>query len=111
MVEHYSKNSVNIEIIDVVYDAPFLLGNMFKYMVRTGDKGVDDRAKAIDYAKRIDTYLDAEDFRLRIKIYKWWHKRIELLVMFSGILEEKGYPPVRRGDDVFAYINTIANLD
>lgn len=43
MVEHYSKNSVNIEIIDIVHDAPFTLGNLLKYMVRFGDK--DDPKK------------------------------------------------------------------
>lgn len=43
MVEHYSKNSVNVEIIDVIHSAPFCLGNLLKYMVRFGDK--DDPKK------------------------------------------------------------------
>lgn len=86
MVEHYSKNSVNVEIIDIVHDAPFTLGNLLKYMVRFGDK--DDPKKQLQKIQYYLTYCSTEDYFV---CKKWWEQNWKLLQLFQDLLEHKGF--------------------
>lgn len=87
MVEHYSKNSVNIEIIDVIHSAPFCLGNLLKYMVRFGDK--DDPKKQLQKIQYYLTYCTTTDYFV---CKKWWEQNWKLLQLFQELLENKGFP-------------------
>lgn len=86
MVEHYSKNSVNLEIIDVIHDAPFTLGNLLKYMVRFGDK--DDPKKQLQKIQYYLSYCSASDY---FACRKWWEQNWKLIQLFQDLLEKKGF--------------------
>ena len=86
MVEHYSKNSVNLEIIDVIHDAPFTLGNLLKYMVRFGDK--DDKKKQLQKIEYYLTYCSSVDYFV---CKKWWEQNWKLIQFFQDLLETKGF--------------------
>lgn len=86
MVEHYSKNSVNLEIIDVIHDAPFTLGNLLKYMVRFGDK--DDPKKQLQKIEYYLSYCAAADY---FSCKKWWEQNWKLIQFFQDLLESKGF--------------------
>ena len=86
MVEHYSKNSVNVEIIDVVHDAPFTLGNLLKYMVRFGDK--DDKKKQLQKIEYYLTYCATDDYFV---CKKWWEQNWKMLQLFQELLMYKGF--------------------
>lgn len=86
MVEHYSKNSVNLEIIDVIHDAPFTLGNLLKYMVRFGDK--DDKKKQLQKIEYYLTYCSSVDYFV---CKKWWEQNWKLIQLFQDLLEKKGF--------------------
>ena len=86
MVEHYSKNSVNVEIIDVIHDAPFSLGNLLKYMVRFGDK--DDPKKQMQKIQYYLTYCSTTDY---YACKKWWEQNWKLIQLFEDLLENKGF--------------------
>lgn len=55
---HYKKNAITIEPKDVLLDMPFALANIFKYLLRLGDKGdsKSDKRKVIEYIKIIKEY-------------------------------------------------------
>ena len=86
MVEHYSKNSVNVEIIDIIHDAPFSLGNLLKYMVRFGDK--DDPKKQLQKIQYYQTYCATTDY---FACKKWWEQNWKLVQLFEDLLENKGF--------------------
>lgn len=89
MNDHYQKNSVNIEIIDVIYDAPFSIGNVLKYMIRYGDK--DEKGKELE---KITYYLNLCKKNLEEEpaaIYNWWSDNWKLVKVFSPILKRKGF--------------------
>lgn len=86
MVEHYSKNSVNVEIIDIIHDAPFSLGNLLKYMVRFGDK--DDPKKQLQKIQYYQTYCATTDY---FACKKWWEQNWKLIQLFEDLLENKGF--------------------
>lgn len=86
MVEHYNKNSVNVEIIDVIHDAPFSLGNLLKYMVRFGDK--DDPKKQLQKIQYYQTYCSTTDY---FACKKWWEQNWKLIQLFEDLLENKGF--------------------
>lgn len=86
MVEHYSKNSVNLEIIDVIHDAPFTLGNLLKYMVRFGDK--DDKKKQLQKIEYYLTYCASADYFV---CKKWWEQNWKLIQLFQDLLEKKEF--------------------
>lgn len=86
MVEHYSKNSVNVEIIDIIHDAPFSLGNLLKYMVRFGDK--DDPKKQLQKIQYYLTYCSTIDY---FTCKKWWEQNWKLIQLFEDLLENKGF--------------------
>ena len=86
MVEHYSKNSVNVEIIDVVHDAPFTLGNLLKYMVRFGDK--DDPKKQLQKIEYYLSYCATSDYFV---CKKWWEQNWKLIQLFQDLLESKNF--------------------
>lgn len=88
MVEHYSKNSVNVEIIDVIHDAPFTLGNLLKYMVRFGDK--DDPKKQLQKIQYYRNYCMITDYFV---CRKWWQQKQHwrLIQLFQDLLERKEF--------------------
>lgn len=98
MVEHYSKNSVNIEIIDIIHSAPFCLGNLLKYMVRFGDK--DDPKKQLQKIQYYLTYCNTTDYFV---CKKWWEQNWKLLQFFQDLLEHKGFIIVEYYDDFITH--------
>lgn len=88
MVEHYSKNSVKVEIIDVIHDAPFTLGSLLKYMVRFGDK--DDPKKQMQKIQYYLKYCSTTDY---FPCKKWWSQKPnwKLIQLFQELLENKGF--------------------
>lgn len=98
MVEHYSKNSVNIEIIDIVHDAPFTLGNLLKYMVRFGDK--DDPKKQLQKLQYYREYCSSTDY---FACRKWWEQNWKLLQLFQDLLEHKGFIIVENYSDFITH--------
>ena len=98
MVEHYSKNSVNVEIIDIIHDAPFSLGNLLKYMVRFGDK--DDPKKQLQKLQYYREYCSATDY---FACRKWWEQNWKLLQLFQDLLEAKGFIIVENYSDFITH--------
>lgn len=62
-VQHpnYYKLSNGIEVLDVVRDLPFNIGNVVKYVIRAGKKkeaGISDKQKQIEDLKKAKFYLE-----------------------------------------------------
>lgn len=62
-VEHpnYYKLSNGIEVLDIVRDLPFNIGNVVKYVIRAGKKkeaGLSDKQKQIEDLEKAKFYLE-----------------------------------------------------
>lgn len=62
-VEHpnYYKLSNGIEVLDVVRDLPFNIGNVVKYVIRAGRKkeaGLSDKQKQIEDLEKAKFYIE-----------------------------------------------------
>lgn len=62
-VEHpnYYKLSNGIEVLDIVRDLPFNIGNVVKYVIRAGKKkeaGISDKQKQIEDLEKAKFYLE-----------------------------------------------------
>ena len=102
MVEHYSKNSVNLEIIDVIHDAPFTLGNLLKYMVRFGDK--DDKKKQLQKIEYYLTYCSSVDYFV---CKKWWEQNWKMIQLFQSVFEHKGFMIDENYSDFIAHCRCL----
>ena len=62
-VEHpnYYKLSNGIELLDVIRDLPFNIGNVVKYVIRAGKKkeaGLSDKQKQIEDLEKAKFYIE-----------------------------------------------------
>jgi hypothetical protein len=58
---HYRQNKLGIEVIDIVRDLPFNLGNVIKYTLRAGykkEEGLTDSEKKLEDFKKARFYLN-----------------------------------------------------
>lgn len=59
--KHYAETAVTIQLIDILQFAPFLIGNVIKYLVRYGHKdgkNQEDLKKAKDYLTWLQQQAD-----------------------------------------------------
>lgn len=86
--QHYKDNSVSLEIIDVIRNYPFDLGNVFKYMTRLNSKG----QYSSDLSK-IYYYTNSSIYSLsRDNMYQYTYESTKpLLIKFNTIFKNNGY--------------------
>lgn len=92
--QHYEKHKIILEPIDVIETMPFIVANVFKYVIRARVKGneLEDLRKARWYIGRVIGHKDPEFHKYANRVWAFAHSDNRWLQAFAHDVAVDGTP-------------------